>query len=137
MNRNLFSVAMFASFFIPGLVVRADAQCSNATLKGTYILHTEATVLPAGTKRVNLTQQVYDGEGGFTSRFTVNDNGVVSRGFIKGLTYQINEDCRGMTFDDTGAEQGDLLVQADGNEFAFIRTNPPTLILLGFGKRQQ
>jgi hypothetical protein len=84
---------------------------------------------------VNLAVLTFDGKGNYTSRFVINDNGTITRGTLLGLTYQINADCTGLSFDAQGNEQGVLIVQLRGREFSLIRTNPSSLVILGFGKR--
>jgi hypothetical protein len=79
---------------------------------------------------VNLAVITFDGAGHFDNHFTVNDNGVVTRGFLTS-TYQVNADCRGTT--GTGA---DLVVLENGEEFFTIpATTGGPVLNLGFGKR--
>jgi hypothetical protein len=135
MKVKLFSLVAFAALGITTMTSNAQAQCSNATLHGDYVFYTQGTVAPAGTPRVNLVLQTFDGKGNFTSRFVTNDNGTITRGTLLGLTYQVNADCTGLAFDAQGNEQGVFIVQPGGREFSFIRTNPSSLVILGFGKR--
>jgi hypothetical protein len=134
MNRKFFSLLVFAVLCIPGIVSNAQAQCSNATLHGEYMFYTQGTVVPAGTPRVNLAVLTFDGKGNYTSRFVTNDNGTITRGFLE-RSYQVNADCTGVTLDAPGVEGGVLIVRVGGEEFSFLRTDPSTLVILGFGKR--
>src|SRR5262249_41505613 len=118
-----------------GMVSNAQAQCSNATLRGDYSFHTQGTVAPAGTPRVNLALLTFDGKGNYINRgFVTNDNGTITRGTLLG-GYQINADCTGRLFDDQGNETTVIIVQPGGREFSSVRTNPSSLVILGFGKR--
>ena len=135
MKVKSFSLVAFAAFCITTMTSNAQAQCSNASLRGDYAFHTQGAVAPAGTPRVNLAVLTFDGHGNYTSRFVINDNGTITRGTLLGLTYQINADCTGLSFDAQGNEQGVVIVQAHGREFSLIRTNPSSLVILGFGKR--
>jgi hypothetical protein len=75
---------------------------------------------------------VFDGAGHFDNHFTVNDNGVVTRGFLIS-DYHVDADCRGSTHQGT---VGDLIVLENGEEFFTISAAPGGLIInLGFGKR--
>ncbi len=130
MKQNISLSIIVASACACGLVSSAEARCSNATLMGRYVFHTDGIVLPGGTRRVNLAVITFDGQGNFTNRFTVNDNGVVTRGVLTS-TYQVNADCRGTT--GTG---GDLVVLENGEEFFTIPAITGGSVLnLGFGKR--
>ena len=135
MKAKFFSLMVFAGLCIPGIVSNAQAQCSNATLQGEYMFHTEGTVAPAGTPRVDLAVLTFDGNGNYTSRFITNDNGVITRGTLLGLSYQVNADCTGVTLDAQGVKTGVLIVVVEGGEFSFMGTNPSSLVILGSGKR--
>jgi hypothetical protein len=135
MKAKFCSLVVFASLCIPDIVSNAQAQCSNATLHGEYMFYTQGTVAPAGTPRVNLAVLTFDGKGNYTSRFVTNDNGTVTHGTLVGLGYQVNTDCTGVSLDAQGVEAGAFIVLLGGEEFSFIRTNPSSLVILGFGKR--
>ncbi len=140
MERKIILLVAFVSVCVPGMVTHAQAghqhECSVASLRGAYAFYTTATVVPAGTPRVNVAVLTFDGEGNYTTSHTINDNGTITRGTLSGLTYEVNADCTGRTFDPAGNEQGDLVLLDGGHEFYFIRTNPASMVLLGFGKRQ-
>ena len=130
MKRDIFLSIIAASVCVGIAVSRAEARCSNATLRGRYVFHTDGIVLPAGTRRVNLAVITFDGAGHFENHFTVNDNGVVTRDVVIS-TYQLNADCRGTT--GTGA---DLVALENGEEFFTIpATTGGPVLNLGFGKR--
>jgi hypothetical protein len=135
MKSKLLSLMVSAAFFIPAMVANAQAQCSNATLHGEYMFHTQGFLAPDGTPRVNLAVLTFDGKGNYFSRFVANSNGTISRGTLLGLGYSLNADCTGVTLDEHGAETGVLIVLLSGREFTFARTNPSSLVILGSGKR--
>ena len=132
MNRVIFSLAMSA---IMALASSAHAgDCSNETLRGAYAFRSEANPTTGG-KRLNLALIEFHGDGTYTNlAFTVNNNGVISRGTLTAL-YTINADCSGVLLNLDGSEQGPLIVQESGREFYFLRTNPSTLMLVGTGTK--
>jgi hypothetical protein len=131
------SLVAFACLCIPNIVSNAQAHCSNATLRGAYVFHSEGTVLPAGTKRLNLAVVTFDGKGTYTSKYTINDNGTILTGTLTGLHYQVSEDCTGFVFDDQGVHSAEFVVTQGGAEYYLIRVPGEPLMLLGFGKRLQ
>src|SRR5262245_49324828 len=88
MKASLFSLIALACFCVPGIVSNAQAQCSNATLHGEYMFHTQGSVAPAETPRVNVAVLTFGGNGNYFSRFVTNDNGTISRGTLLGLGYR-------------------------------------------------
>lgn len=132
MNRIIISLAMSAI-----LVLASNAQagdCSNETLRGAYAFRSEANPTTGG-KRLNLALLKFHGDGTYTNvAFTVNNNGVISRGTLTAL-YSINADCSGVLLNPNGSEQGPIIVQESGWEFYFLRTNPSTLMLVGTGTK--
>jgi hypothetical protein len=123
MKTKLFSLMVSAGLYLC-TTANAHAQCSNATLHGEYMFHTQGTVVPAGTPRVNVAVLTFDGNGNYFSRFVTNDNGTITRGTLLGLGYRLNADCTGVTLDAQGVETGVLIVLVGGREFTFARTNP-------------
>jgi hypothetical protein len=137
MRYKITSLIVLAGLSVPGTVSNAEAgECSAASLRGTYAFYTTATIVPAGTPRVNVAVLTFDGKGSYFSRYTTNDNGTVSRGTLLDLTYEVNADCTGSTFDSAGQDVGDLVLIDGGREFYFIRTNPAGWVLYGVGKKQ-
>jgi hypothetical protein len=135
MSRNILSLAVFASLCMLGLTANAHADCSNATLSGRYALRTDASPTTGGRRQV-LALINYHGNGNYTNEgFTVNNNGVISRGTLE-AKYQINSNCTGKLLELDGVtEQGDIIVSENGRELYFLRTNPANLMLTGVAPR--
>ena len=132
MNRIACSLVMSATM---ALAPHAQAgDCSNEILRGTYAFRSEANPTTGG-KRLNLALLEFHGDGTYTNiAFTVNNNGVISRGTLTAF-YSINADCTGVLLNLDGSEQGPVIVQESGSEFYFLRTNPSTLMLVGTGTK--
>src|SRR5215471_5403586 len=90
--------AMLALAITQNSVFAKDQACSNASLKGSYGFYSSGFNVPAGTPRVTLGRETYDGNGNFTNTVTVNSNGTVIHGNNFG-TYTVNADCTGTLFD--------------------------------------
>jgi hypothetical protein len=127
MNRITISLAISALMGLSSNALAGDR--SNETLRGRYAFRSEANPTTGG-KRLNLALIEFHGDGTYTNlRFTVNNNGVISTGTLTAL-YRINADCSGVLLNPDGSEQGPVIVHEDGSEFYFLRTNPPTLMLV-------
>jgi hypothetical protein len=130
MDRITISLAISAIMGLSSNVLAGD--CSNETLRGTFRSEANPTT---GGKRLNLALIEFHGDGTYTNLgFTVNNNGVISMGTLTAL-YRINADCSGVLLNPDGSEQGPVIVHEDGSEFYFLRTNPPTLMLVGTGTK--
>ena len=98
MKMTIISLVVFASMFVVGAVPNAQArQCSNASLKSAYGFLDSHTVVPAGTPRVGLARETYDGKGNWTNKITLNNNGTVIPINDSG-SYTVNADCTGTIF---------------------------------------
>jgi hypothetical protein len=99
-----------------------------------YAFRSEANPTTGG-KRLNLALLEFHGDGTYSNLgFTVNNNGVISTGTLDAL-YSINADCSGTLLNPDGSEQGPVIVEENGSEFYFLRTNPSTLMLVGTGTK--
>ena len=98
MKRPIVSLVLLASTLVAGAVPNAQAQqCSNASLKGSYGRYATGTVVPAGTPRVAISRDAYDGKGTWTTTVTINNNGTVIHLNDSG-SYTVNADCTGRIF---------------------------------------
>jgi hypothetical protein len=139
MNHNMISKTILAAltvFFLAGAPNLHAANCSNASLKGTYAYSshgfTEVTPDINPTGFVPFAQTglvVYDGHGTITSGTftysTTTANGGSFRGTFTG-TYSVNGDCTGTVLIDLGDGtlfHSDLVVQGPRTHTA-INTDP-------------
>src|SRR5262245_9614841 len=104
MKRILTSVVFvmaFVSLLVLGLVSRVQAgECSNASIKGTYGLSCEGTVVGTGPIAV-VGVFTADGKGNGSEVETISFNGEISQGVPFTVTYTVNADCTG-SFVSTG-----------------------------------
>ena len=95
----IISVTAFASLLGLGIDSRAQAECSTASLKGTFGLTCQGTLggLPAAEVGV----ATYDGRGHVVGKSTISLNGTVTTDVPFEGTYTLNADCTGSaTFTD-------------------------------------
>jgi hypothetical protein len=124
------SILAFAGLLFSGAAVRAQSRtCSNANLTGAYGSTVGMLVLPAGTPRAVLLRFEFDGNGNFTNKLTMNDNGTIIHATDSG-TYTINSDCTGTLYTNGGTRTVEILLVDSGNEFYSIRTDPANLVFL-------
>ena len=104
MKRALTSVVFvmaFVSLLVLGLVSRVQAgDCSNNSLKGTYGLSCEGTVVGVGPLAV-IGVFSADGNGNGSEVETISFNGMITTGATFTVTYTVNADCTG-SFVSTG-----------------------------------
>jgi hypothetical protein len=130
MTRVTASVVLLASLFVAGLVpsVRADEECSNATLKGSFGVSGSGT-FPNGIPFVTIGRFSFDGAGNLTATAILNlsDSTTLRREFTG--TYTVDADCTGsavLVEVGAGGSGGhfDLVIDDDGTEIRLIRTAP-------------
>ena len=137
MKRTIVSLVLLASTLVVGAVPNAQAQqCSNASLKGSYGFYGSGFNIPAGTPRVSLGRETYDGKGNFTNTVTVNSNGTVIHGNNFG-TYTVNADCTGTLFDKVSEVTSEFVLVDGGKEIYRLTFPPgPALVAYGVSKKQ-
>ena len=100
MKRILTSVVFvfsFVSLSILGIVPQVQAhggECSNASIKGSYGLSCEGTVVGVGPLAV-IGVFTADGHGNGSEIETLSFNGVITTGATFTVTYTVNADCTG------------------------------------------
>ena len=87
-------------------------QCSQKTLKGTYMSIQSGTLIGLPFTAVN--RAVADGVGSLTGSGTAVANGVVSFPVID-ATYTINPDCTGTVTSTSGLTQN-IIIRKDGGQ---------------------
>jgi len=137
MKRPIVSLVLLASTFVVGAVPNAQAQqCTNASLKGSYGFYSTGFNVPAGTPRVTLGRETYDGNGNFTNTVTVNSNGTVIHGNNFG-TYTVNADCTGTLFDKLSGVTTEFVLVDGGKEIYRLIFQPsPATVVYGISKKQ-
>src|SRR5215469_12570794 len=143
MKRIIISPVILAGMLVaavmPKLQAEDNAACSNATLQGAYGFYSTGTIIPAGTPRVLLGREVYDGKGNFFNDLYINDDGILSHSTNSG-TYTVNPDCRGTISTTLGNLKLDLdfVIVNGGKEVYFaISSNPASLVVYGVRKKIQ
>ena len=106
-------------------------QCSQRTLKGTYVYHCAGLRLDEKGQPVHFAfagQDHFDGNGTVTGVFSYSDNSPILQQHISySGTYTVNPDCTGTytTVDENGVSGNlDLFFGRDGEEVTFIFTDP-------------
>jgi hypothetical protein len=116
----------------------AGAQCSKATLHGTYLFAVDGVVTGGPDKGPFAVAgyNVFDGNGKINSVVSVNSNGHVIRKVHDSGTYTVKADCTGtLTFEGTDASRLDLFVAPDGSKFTQVGTSPSEVVASGFELR--
>jgi hypothetical protein len=126
-------VVVFATVFVLGIEPRAQAQCSNATLHGSFGFTSTGTLLPAGVPPpfagpyAEVGRQTFDGNGDTAATATISANGNIIKLTITG-TYTVNPDCIGsMTLNVSPlgiTAHVDFVIDDDGVEIRTIHTDP-------------
>jgi len=133
------AVFLFASTLSAG--EDGSRQCSNRTLKGSYGLYADGTVIGVGPTAV-IAIFTYDGEGNLTGTGTSKVNGNVSHFTLTG-TYTVDEDCNvsdTVLFPSGATATHEYVIVQNGKEFYFLNTTPGTAtagnVSVGVGKKQ-
>jgi hypothetical protein len=128
-----------------------DKECSNATLKGTFVHTATGFVTSPGSVAspfAAVSTITYDGNGAFTETGILSLNGnivpaqtdpAVAQTVTGPGTYTVNPDCTGtytVQIPSLGLTAHGFFVIADGgNEFQLIETDPGTIVV-GVVRRQ-
>ena len=134
MSRLLVSCALAVmTLGVPQALKAADDPCRllNATLRGTYMIHTTGTIVGVGPIASNGTL-TFDGKGNVVNVFSGSINGEIQRGVTWTGTYTVNPDCTGIAI--VNGTHADLVVMPDGSTWSAISTDPG-LVLLGSAVR--
>jgi hypothetical protein len=107
----------------------APAQCSAATLHGTYSFATESLQVsqPRAGPFAYAGFVTYDGNGHESEIYTISINGSVSRGITETATYTVSSDCVESEVDtgagSIGTQHYDGYVSPDGSQMMYIQTD--------------
>jgi hypothetical protein len=124
MSRLLVSCALAVmTLGVPQALKAADDSCPrlNATLHGTYMIHTSGTIVGVGPIASNGTL-TFDGNGNVVNVFSASINGEIHRGVTWTGTYTVNPDCTGTSIVNGG--HADFVVMPDGSTYYVIATDP-------------
>ncbi len=140
MKRAITSVVFvisFVSLLVLGLVSRVQAgDCSNNSLKGTYGLSCEGTVVGVGPLAV-VGVFTADGDGNGSEVETISFNGMITTGATFTVTYTVNADCTG-SFVSTGfgsVFHNDFVIDDNKKEIRLISTEPGFVAVCIFRKQ--
>jgi hypothetical protein len=116
-------------------------RCSNRTLKGSYGLFGDGTVVGVGPNVV-IAIFTYDGNGNLTGTGTSKTNGNVVHFTLTG-TYTVDENCNAadtVVFPSGATATHEYVIVDNGKEFYFINSTPGTTtsgnVNGGVGKKQ-
>jgi len=118
----LFLMACMCLVFLGG--ARAQASCSNASVKGTYGFTCSGT--SGGDSVALVGQLILDGKGKASGTFTAMVGGVLAYGPfgpIKG-TYTVNKDCTGSTTFTTPSPTSHYDISLFNGGFFSLETDP-------------
>jgi hypothetical protein len=107
----------------------AQPECSEATLRGTYIYSFDGFIVGEGGEQQPFASsgiESYDGAGTMTGIFSSSINGVIDEDVVYTGTYTVNADCTSelTTVDPvTGEAHYDQFVDPSGDEFEFVQTD--------------
>jgi hypothetical protein len=128
-------VISFVSLLVLGLVSRVQAgegECSNASIKGSYVISCEGTIVGTGPLAV-VGVFTADGKGNASEVETISVNGVASQGVPFTVTYTVNADCTGShvaTGKDGSVFHGDIVIDDNKKEIRYISTVPSGFAVL-------
>jgi hypothetical protein len=106
----------------------APAECSLATLHGTYLFAYDGVRIEGDSRDPFAVAgfEVYDGRGNMRSVTTSSSKKGIDRHVDTGATYTVNANCTGIVQYSDGPRY-DLFIAPDGTTFVFIQTNPGTV----------
>ncbi len=120
-TKNVLFVCALVLIFVAGYSIEASAQCSNATLFGTYIYSSIGTLAP-GTPGSPLYletgMETYDGAGHVKNVYTSSGGSGTET-----ATYSINHDCIGkVTYGTPATDIYTIYVNPAGDSFTYTKT---------------
>jgi len=133
-SRNLLALGALTIAVAPQ-ALKAQAQCSNATMKGTYVASGTGMVASANTFAPIATVGliIYNGDGTGVSVFSTKTvGGQTSTSSHVPATFTVNPDCTGSKT--IGATTFNFVITPDGSKITWIVTNPG-VTLMGTGVR--
>jgi hypothetical protein len=107
----------------------AQPECSEATLRGTYIYSYDGFNVGEGGEQQPFAFsgiESYDGAGRMAGIFSGSSNGVIDEDVLYTGTYTVNADCTSelTTVDPVAGElHFDQFVDPSGDEFTFVQTD--------------
>lgn len=126
MKRLAFLVGLLLTVVGPQL--QAKAQCSNTTLRGTYVMSASGTL---GSAQVAVVAKVvYDGQGNASALETVSVGGSIYKDVSATGAFTVNSDCNGSkTFSSPlGVSNYAFVITPDGSRITWIETDAGTTL---------
>jgi len=121
---SILSILACASLLSLGVDSRAQAACTNASLKGTFGYTCEGTL--GGLLAVEVGIGTYDGAGNVSGKSTLSVSGTAPTAITWTGSYTINADCTGaVTFGD--GSHAALVLDDHKHELRVIATDPGTV----------
>ena len=108
-------------------------ECSNATLKGTYLFNSDGWNVAGDVRKPTayVGQENYDGHGTFTGVNSYSVDGVITRNEAYTGTYTVNPDCTAsveITNPGNVITHYDYFIAPSGDEFVFIQVDAGTVV---------
>jgi hypothetical protein len=104
--------------------------------EGLYLLGFNPVLKYAGTPRVSLIRETFNGNGNWTATVTINNNGTAGT-FNDSGTYTVNADCTGRIFNTASGIIVHLVIVDGGKEIYRLLFPPgPALVAYGVAKKQ-
>ena len=133
---SIISIISVTSLLSLGGGARAQADCTNASLKGTYGITCEGAL--GGSPAAEVGIATYDGKGKVSGKSTISINGTILKDVPFEGTYTLNADCTGTIFGTLGNLNLSLhFVLVDGGReiYFIIASIPRSLVVYGVRKK--
>jgi hypothetical protein len=114
----------------------AHQKCSVSILRGGYGFHVGATAASTGRPFAVLGHQVFDGNGNYTAKVTINADGTIVHADDFG-TYTVNADCTGKIFSRGGGGTFEFVLVDGGKGSYFLQTDPSAVVFQFTGSKKQ
>jgi hypothetical protein len=120
-----------------GAAPGAEAQCSLATLNGTYIMQAQGIALggPAPGPFGYASISTYDGKGGTKATYSGSFNGVIRRNQALTGTYTVAADCTGTKTVELGGgvvSHYDMFLSPNGSMYTLVQTDSGVIVTAVF-----
>jgi hypothetical protein len=124
-------LAVFARMLILGVIatqLNAQAQCDNATMKGTYVMSASGTL--GGSPVAVIAKVTYDGHGNGIALETVSVGGTIYTDVAATGVFTVNSDCTGSKqfTSSLGVSNYSFVITPDGSRITWIETDSGTTL---------
>jgi hypothetical protein len=117
---NIAVLGAILAAFVTTSALRAQPSCSDATMKGTYVLSQSGT--ESGTPFAIVGEATYDGHGNGSVTATKMFGGTLVAIVGAPATFTVNSNCSGQKT--VGPFHFNFVITPDGKTITFIQTDP-------------